>query len=70
MKHRHRTIKLVCIAVSRGSTSVVKASLFPRVQSQFHSLGLDTSFDPDDYRWEVAYNPFFSFDESGNLKLD
>ncbi len=26
--------------------------------------------DPDDYRWEVAYNPFFLFDESGNLKLD
>ncbi len=25
--------------------------------------------DPDDYRWEVAYNPFFAFDESGNLKL-
>jgi uncharacterized protein len=26
--------------------------------------------DPDDYRWEVAYNPFFGFDEDGNLKLD
>lgn len=26
--------------------------------------------DPDDYRWEVAYNPFFIFDESGDLKLD
>ena len=26
--------------------------------------------DPDDYRWEVAFNPFFAFDESGNLKLD
>ena len=26
--------------------------------------------DPDDYRWEVAYNPFFPFDERGNLKLD
>jgi uncharacterized protein len=26
--------------------------------------------DPDDYRWEVAYNPFFPFDESGNLKLE
>jgi catechol 2,3-dioxygenase-like lactoylglutathione lyase family enzyme len=26
--------------------------------------------DPDDYHWEVAYNPFFVFDESGNLKLD
>ena len=26
--------------------------------------------DPDDYHWEVAYNPFFSFDESGNLKLE
>ena len=26
--------------------------------------------DPDDYRWEVAYNLFFPFDESGNLKLD
>lgn len=26
--------------------------------------------DPDDYRWEVAYNPYFSFDENGNLKLD
>ena len=26
--------------------------------------------DPDDYRWEVAYNPFFAFDESGNLKLE
>ena len=26
--------------------------------------------DPDDYRWEVAYNPFFVFDENGNLKLD
>jgi len=26
--------------------------------------------DLDDYRWEVAYNPFFPFDESGNLKLD
>ena len=26
--------------------------------------------DPDDYRWEVAYNPFFEFDENGNLKLD
>ena len=26
--------------------------------------------DPDDYRWEVAYNPFFPFDENGNLNLD
>ena len=26
--------------------------------------------DPDDYRWEVAYNPFFPFDENENLKLD
>jgi uncharacterized protein len=26
--------------------------------------------DPDDYRWEVAYNPFFVFGEDGNLKLD
>ena len=26
--------------------------------------------DPDDYRWEVAYNPFFPFDENGNQKLD
>lgn len=26
--------------------------------------------DPDNYHWEVAYNPFFPFDENGNLKLD
>lgn len=26
--------------------------------------------DPDDYHWEVAYNPFFVFNENGNLKLD
>jgi len=26
--------------------------------------------DPDGYCWEVAYNPFFPFDESGNLNLD
>ena len=26
--------------------------------------------DPDGYCWEVAYNPFFPFDEGGNLKLD
>jgi len=26
--------------------------------------------DPDDNRWEVAYNPSFAFDENGNLKLD
>ena len=26
--------------------------------------------DPDDYYWEVAHNPFFPFDENGNLKLD
>jgi uncharacterized protein len=26
--------------------------------------------DPDNYCWEVAYNPFSSFDENGNLKLD
>ncbi len=26
--------------------------------------------DPDDYRWEVAYNPYFQFDENGNPKLD
>jgi len=26
--------------------------------------------DPDDNRWEVAYNPFFEFDEAGNLKLE
>ena len=25
--------------------------------------------DPDGFHWEVAYNPFFAFDESGNLKL-
>lgn len=25
--------------------------------------------DPDGYHWEVAYNPFFPFDESGILKL-
>ena len=26
--------------------------------------------DPDEYRWEVAYNPFFPFNENGNLKLE
>jgi uncharacterized protein len=26
--------------------------------------------DPDDYRWEVAHNPFFQFDENENLKLE
>ncbi len=26
--------------------------------------------DPDDYLWEVAHNPFFPFDEDGNLKLE
>lgn len=26
--------------------------------------------DPDDYHWEVAYNPFFEFDDDGNLKLE
>ena len=26
--------------------------------------------DPDGYCWEVAYNPFFPFDENGILKLD
>jgi catechol 2,3-dioxygenase-like lactoylglutathione lyase family enzyme len=26
--------------------------------------------DPDGFCWEVAYNPFFEFDHSGNLKLD
>ena len=26
--------------------------------------------DPDDYHWEVAYNPFFEFDEKGNLNLE
>lgn len=26
--------------------------------------------DPDEYRWEVAYNPFFAFDENGNLNLE
>jgi len=26
--------------------------------------------DPDGFHWEVAYNPFFPFDESGNLQLD
>jgi len=25
--------------------------------------------DPDDNRWEVAYNPFVAFDEDGNLKM-
>jgi catechol 2,3-dioxygenase-like lactoylglutathione lyase family enzyme len=26
--------------------------------------------DPDGYLWEVAHNPFFPFDESGNLRLE
>jgi catechol 2,3-dioxygenase-like lactoylglutathione lyase family enzyme len=26
--------------------------------------------DPDDFRWEVAYNPFFAFGENGSLKLE
>ena len=26
--------------------------------------------DPDGYLWEVAYNPFFPFDEQGNLNLE
>lgn len=26
--------------------------------------------DPDGYYWEVAHNPFFPFDEQGNLKLE
>ena len=26
--------------------------------------------DPDGYCWELAYNPFFPFDEQGNLHLD
>jgi catechol 2,3-dioxygenase-like lactoylglutathione lyase family enzyme len=26
--------------------------------------------DPDGYCWEVAHNPFFPFDENGNLKLE
>ena len=34
--------------------------------------GGDSSYfaDPDEYHWEVAYNPFFEFDENGNLKLE
>jgi catechol 2,3-dioxygenase-like lactoylglutathione lyase family enzyme len=26
--------------------------------------------DPNDFCWEVAYNPFFKFDGNGNLKLE
>ena len=26
--------------------------------------------DPDGFYWEVAYNPFFPFDENGDLKLE
>jgi hypothetical protein len=26
--------------------------------------------DPDGFCWEVAYNPFFPFDDNGNLKLE
>lgn len=26
--------------------------------------------DPDGYLWEVAHNPFFAFDENGNLNLE
>lgn len=26
--------------------------------------------DPDGYLWEVAHNPYFPFDEAGNLKLE
>ena len=26
--------------------------------------------DPDDFHWEVAYNPYFPFDANGNLKLE
>lgn len=26
--------------------------------------------DPDGFCWEVAFNPFFEFDENGNLKLE
>ena len=26
--------------------------------------------DPDGFHWEVAYNPFFQFDEMGSLKLE
>jgi len=26
--------------------------------------------DPDGFHWEVAYNPFFPFDEGGNLRLE
>ena len=26
--------------------------------------------DPDGFLWEVAYNPFFPFDEQGNLQLE
>lgn len=26
--------------------------------------------DPDDFRWEVAYNPFFEFNKNGSLKLE
>ena len=26
--------------------------------------------DPDGFHWEVAYNPFFPFDENGHLKLE
>jgi uncharacterized protein len=25
--------------------------------------------DPDDFRWEVAFNPFVAFDENGNLVM-
>lgn len=26
--------------------------------------------DPDGYLWEVAHNPFFPYDEKGNLRLE
>ena len=26
--------------------------------------------DPDGFCWEIAFNPFFAFDEKGNLKLE
>ena len=68
-EHGNRT-HIVRSAMDNGNRSLENNKRYS-VNQYLHliTLGVRDFADTDDFRWEVAYNPFFLFNESGNLLL-
>jgi uncharacterized glyoxalase superfamily protein PhnB len=62
--HSHDEVAAVLTQAERAGGRIVKPA-----QDVFWGGFHGYFADPDDHLWEVAWNPYFEFDERGCLKL-